>query len=333
MCGRYTILPDAQAWADLAAVLGEAVAEPLRDLPPRYNVTPTERVPIIVLGENGTPIALDARWGFIPPWWSKPQPPNLTTNCRSETAARLPMWREAWRHSRCLIPASGWYEWFTAEDGTKKPPKIPHHLQRQDGKQILFGGIWSIYQASPEHEPMATCAIVTFPSPPDIAEIHERTPLVLKPSYWKEWLSREVSDPGRVLEMGHEGAVEHFTKKTVKATVSKPQNKGPECIEEALWSEMQEQGEPDASSKNLRWLRETEGRTLAALLHDRLDGVASGAVITKAERRLWLREIGDRSDAESDLMVQIVERIRASLRQPVKTVAKKGPETSQGSLF
>jgi hypothetical protein len=116
----------------------------------RYNVAPTQMVPIIVMDENGKPALIEARWGFIPHYWNKPTPPTLTTNARSETAAAKPMWKHAWRNTRCLIPASGWYEWFILEDGSKKPPKIPHHLRRQDGKHILFAGLWSTFRAAPD---------------------------------------------------------------------------------------------------------------------------------------------------------------------------------------
>lgn len=143
MCGRYNLIPDASAWADLGAVLGQLVAEQLNAIPPRYNISPTQAVPIIVEGDDGTAQLIDARWGLIPSWWKQPQPPPRTTNARSETAADKPMWRHAWRKQRCLIPASSWYEWFAADEGKSKVPKIPHLIERADGKQILFAGLWS----------------------------------------------------------------------------------------------------------------------------------------------------------------------------------------------
>jgi putative SOS response-associated peptidase YedK len=153
------LIPDDTAWADVGALLGEDILAALLSIRPRYNISPTQTVPIIVIGDEGKPILIEARWGFIPFFWKKPFPPTLTTNVRSETAAIKPMWKHAWRHSRCLIPASGWYEWFVLEDGSAKPPKVPHHIRREDGKHILFAGVWSIFKPTPESAGLPTCAV------------------------------------------------------------------------------------------------------------------------------------------------------------------------------
>jgi putative SOS response-associated peptidase YedK len=90
--------PESAGRADVGEVLGASILEALRTMPPRYNVAPTQAVPIIVVDRSGPPQLLQARWGYIPGWWKKPVPPTLTTNARSETAATKPMWSGAWKH-------------------------------------------------------------------------------------------------------------------------------------------------------------------------------------------------------------------------------------------
>lgn len=332
MCGRYSILPDAQAWADLGAVFGEMLASQLNALPPRYNVAPTQTVPIIVESDDGTPVILDARWGLIPGWWRKSELPTLTTNARSETAATKPMWREAWKQQRCLIPASSWYEWFNADEGKAKVAKIPHLIERADGKQILFAGLWSWAPSSPEAETIPTCAIVTVASAPDLAEIHERTPVVLNPEHWKRWIDRQLNDPDAVMRIVQEGAVEQFRMRTVSTVVGNARNAGPECIEPQLFPEMQRQGRAGYRKEQLRWLRTTETTELTRMLVQRLEDMAKGADLTLAERRLWVRELMDRDDAEA--FAELILEIRATLK-PVdsKPAAKQMPDSGQSSLF
>ena len=91
MCGRYNLIPEAGAWADVGDILGNDILAQLLAIEPRYNVTPTQTVPIIVMGEEGKPVLIEARWGFIPVYWNKAFLPTMTTNVRSETAATKPM--------------------------------------------------------------------------------------------------------------------------------------------------------------------------------------------------------------------------------------------------
>lgn len=332
MCGRYSIIPSAEAWADLAEVLGEEIASALRAGPARYNVAPTQLVPIIVAGEDGAPTLIQARWGFIPTWWKNAEAPTLTTNARSETATSKPMWRGAWKEMRCLIPASNWYEWFNADVGTTKPLKIPHLLERADGKEILFAGLWSTFQASPDSDPLPTCTIVTLASAPDIAEIHERTPVVLNPVHWLAWLDPQLTDPAAIQHIIDTGAVEHFRMQTLETTVSNARNSGPECQTQKLWPEMDEQGKARYSKEQLLWLRKTPPAQLEREIVNRLEGERP-KFPNVAERRLWVREINDRDDADS--LSELVRHIRDTLkvRAVIKPTGRSVPGSDQGSLF
>ena len=186
MCSRYEFVPDAAAWADFRTVLG-ALGDELLALEPRPKLAPTDLVPIVVREPGGALRLIRARWGFIPQWWRRPEPPTLCFNARSEEAAAKPMWRDALRRGRCLIPATAWTEW-------QKAPKlkIPHRLVPGTGQGFVFAGLWSLWRARPDAEPMASCAILTTAASSGVAHVHERMPVVLAPEGWMDWL-----DPGR----------------------------------------------------------------------------------------------------------------------------------------
>lgn len=342
MCGRYNLIPSAHAWADLAQVLGNVVAEALRELPPRYNVAPDQTMPIIVMDKPGQPALLQARWGFIPPWWDQPVPPRNTSNARAETAATKQMWRGPWRNQRCLIPASSWYEWFNAEAGTARPLKIPHLIERADGKEILFAGLWSWSPPTSDGMVLPTFAIVTVPSAPDIAEIHERTPVVLDPDYWMRWLDPNLRDPAAVREIIDKGAVEQFRMYTVDSAVSNARNTDPELLAPKDWPEMASQGRVRYTKAQLNWLRMTAPDEVQRELRIKLDATSPEQLPVVAERRLWIRHLMDRDDAE--VFSALIEQIRDTLRdrkpeapkpEPVKKPKQrpKPQDSGQGSLF
>lgn len=331
MCGRYNLIPDAAAWADVGAILSGEILALLRGMAARHNVAPTQLVPIIIADDDGKSILIEARWGFIPHYWNKPNPPPMTTNARSETAATKPMWKYAWRNRRCLIPASGWYEWFVLEDGSKKPPKVPHHLRPQDGKHILFAGLYSIYHSSPDSPGLPTCSIVTIKSPPSVAEIHARTPVVLKPEFWLDWLDRSITEPAAVSEMVANGAVRLFAKHTLGNEVGNSRNQGPELAKPRDRPEMEQQKGLFVDQSILDWLHNTPAKELTQIIVSRLDQVSLPSI---AERRLWLRQIEDRDDADS--LIELMEEIRATLKAaklPAATRSPPEPPPVQGGLF
>jgi len=339
MCGRYNLIPSAHAWADVGQVLGEVLAETLRSIPPMYNVAPTQRVPIVISDAQGRPALVQARWGFIPEWWEAGRPaPTNTTNARAETAAKKNMWRGAWRKSRCLIPATSWFEWFNADVGTTKPIKIPHVIERADGKEIMFAGLWSWSPPSSDGTVYPTCAIVTVASPPDIAEIHERTPVVLDPEYWRKWLDPQEQDAAAVQSMIQTGAVELFKMYTVDSTVNSGRDKRVEILEPKDWPEMTAQGHAKYSKAQLNWLRLAPAAEVQRELTNRLDAFELGTASPAAERRLWVRELMDREDADG--FAALIEEIRKTLRTKApepKPKPKADPppkkDSGQGSLF
>ena len=203
MCSRYAFIPDGAAWADYRAALG-ALAEELLALAASPKLAPTDQVPIIVQQPGGPPRLVHARWGFIPHWWSKPELPRLSFNARSEEAAAKPMWRDALRASRCLVPATTWFEWQHRHGA-----KLPHALTPDDGRGFMFAGLWSLWRgrirsdlkSDLDSSLMATCVIMTTEAPEQVRSVHERMPVVLAPAAWGAWLDPGMTDGARALEL------------------------------------------------------------------------------------------------------------------------------------
>lgn len=216
MCSRYAFIPDSAAWADYRAALG-ALAEELLALAASPKLAPTDRVPIIVQQPGGLPQLVHARWGFIPHWWSKPELPRLSFNARSEEAAAKPMWRDALRTSRCLIPATTWFEWQHLHGA-----KLPHALTPDDGRGFMFAGLWSLWRKKKGSDPfigekdgsdpfLCTCVILTAEASAPVRSVHERMPVVLAPAAWGAWLDPAQTDAAAALALLRENTVRAVT--------------------------------------------------------------------------------------------------------------------------
>lgn len=189
MCGRFAYVPSPEAWAPIRDHLGQAVGDALRAAKARYNIAPSTSVPIVIQDrQSGQPITVDARWGFIPFWWKDAKPPGITINARAEEAATKPMWRDAWKKQRCLIPATHWYEWRQAQG-----MKIPHAITSGDGSEgFMFAGLWSRW-TDPAGKEIISCAILTIDASKSVAHIHDRMPVVLAPAAWREWIDTALT--------------------------------------------------------------------------------------------------------------------------------------------
>lgn len=176
-------------------------AVPANDLPetPSFNVCPTVQVPVIRQAGEGGRALVSMRWGFLPHWYASPTDGPLLINARAETIAEKPAFREACRARRCLIPATGFYEWVKTEDGTR----LPWYFYHADGSPIAFAGIWQTW--GPDQVP--TCAIVSCAAGPTMSEIHHREPVMLAPEDWALWLGEAGKGAARLMHSVPEGRV------------------------------------------------------------------------------------------------------------------------------
>lgn len=176
MCGRYTII---SAPAVLRDVFG---FEEQPNFPARFNVAPTQPIPIVRLTEGRRQFVL-ARWGFLPSWVKDPSTFALLINARGESAREKPAFRAAIKYRRCLIPADGFYEWQARGSGAKQP----FYIHAKSGAPLAFAGLWETW-SGPNGEEVDTAAIVTTKANWTLAPIHERMPVIVPPSAFDLWL-------------------------------------------------------------------------------------------------------------------------------------------------
>lgn len=188
MCGRYA---DFVASQDMADLLDLAIkAGDARLLPPRYNIGPTQDVHIVRFDADEARRELEvARWGLIPTWAKDPSIGSKMFNARVETIAEKPSFRSAFAKRRCLVPASGYYEW--RKDG---PAKTPFFIHPQDSPVLVFAGLYELWKDRTDADApwVVSCTIVTTAARDEMATIHDRQPVMLTPEMWDVWLDPDA---------------------------------------------------------------------------------------------------------------------------------------------
>jgi len=228
MCGRFAFSASLE---ELLAVFGLIDAE---DFPPRYNIAPTQPILLVVGGEGhrepGSNLpnrrAMLARWGLIPAWTKDPRDLPAHFNARSETAAEKASFKTAMRHRRVLIPASGFYEWRRSAQKRSQA----YWIRPKAGGIVAFGGLMETY-AEPGGSEVDTAAILTTGASADIADIHDRMPVVIGPENFEAWLdcrSREPRDVAHLMRPPEAGLFEAIP---VSDKVNKVANTGPDLQE------------------------------------------------------------------------------------------------------
>jgi putative SOS response-associated peptidase YedK len=179
MCGRFT---NELTWSQIHA-LYRIHERPATNLPPRFNIAPTQDVDFVHLDKTGNMELDRGRWWLVP-FFAKELPKAAMFNARIETVDTSGAFREGFKSRRCLIPADGYFEWTKAEDGGKDP----WLLQLPGGAPFSFAGIW----AHNDNLGVTSCTIITAPAVPEIADIHNRMPIILAPEAYGTWLNTEV---------------------------------------------------------------------------------------------------------------------------------------------
>lgn len=215
MCGRFTLTHPNDAVAQLFA------AVPGNDLPeaPRFNICPTNLV-ATVTSDGGRRLRA-MRWGFVPQWYTAPNDGPLIINARADTVSTKPAFREAIRTRRCLIPASGFYEWSPGPNETR----LPWYITRTDGRPMAFAGLWQRWER--EGTAMDTCAMVTTDAGPDMAAIHHREPVILEPQDWPLWLGEAGHGAAVLMKAAAPGTLRAFR---VDPRVNSNRAAGPDLI-------------------------------------------------------------------------------------------------------
>lgn len=189
MCGRYVVAYDPQT---LVSGFSLVRAQPF---PKRWNVAPQSAVPVVYETREGERVAENLRWGLLPHWAKDPALAQKLNNARAESVFDKPSFRQAVRRRRCLLPASGFYEWQPPTPGLPaKTPKQPWYISAADGGLLAMAGLFEAWKAPGSEEWLLTCCVVTTQANALMVPIHDRMPVLLPPAHWATWLARGVQD-------------------------------------------------------------------------------------------------------------------------------------------
>jgi putative SOS response-associated peptidase YedK len=252
MCGRYASFREAQDLADHFAVA--SIAEDARDLPPSWNVAPTDPVRVVVEREprraaaeaSVGPATLAperslrlARWGLVPGWAKDPRIGARMINARMESLDDKPAFRKALAVRRCLVPAEGYYEWQAPPpDAPRGARKQPFWIHDPEGAPLAFAGLYEFWRDptaadDDPHRWLVTTTVVTGGAPTDdpaLAAIHDRRPVVLPADRWDAWLDPARTDAQEAVQILH-GAPPPLVARAVSTEVNRVGTNGAHLLD------------------------------------------------------------------------------------------------------
>ena len=185
MCGRFNLVGPGNLHFRFAT------QNELPGLPPRYNIAPSQQIVIIT---NRREMQL-VRWGLLPHWAKEARFGGKTINARAESVASKPSYRGPFRYRRCLVPATGFYEWLATPEG-----KIPYHIRLKSGEVFGMAGLYDTWTDAEGNE-LRTCAIITTEANELMAPIHNRMPVILLPEDEERWLDPDMTEPEEIVSL------------------------------------------------------------------------------------------------------------------------------------
>jgi len=220
MCGRYSLTTDPQALIDFFEV-GQLSCDPAV-LHPRFNIAPSQEVPIVREATTGRELVF-ARWGLVPHWSKEENPRYSTINARAESVADKPTYREPFKRKRCLVPATGFYEWRQSEGG-----KTPYSIRLPGGQLFAFAGLWDHWDR--EGAGFDSFTVIVTTANEAMRPIHERMPVILNPAQYNTWLNTKHFNRAQLeaLLVPYGGAIEIAA---VGRHVNNPKNDDARCLE------------------------------------------------------------------------------------------------------
>ena len=219
MCGRFTLL----LTPELLAVVYEVSAPASQE--PRYNIAPTQEVLVVREEPAGNRIIGPLRWGLVPHWAKEISIGSKLINARCETIHEKSSFRHAIRSRRCIIPASGYFEWAASSSG-----KLPHYITMRDESPMSLAGIWETWKA-PDGKSLETVALLTTRANSMLAAIHDRMPVILHPGEFALWLDRTATDPHKLERLYQPFPSERIQAWPVSKAVNNAAHNSAECIQ------------------------------------------------------------------------------------------------------
>ena len=215
MCGRFGMMVNIKQAAE------QYGAKPKFQFEPSFNISPGQTIPAITY-ENEELIIEGFRWGFTPHWAKDPEIGMRMINARSESIHEKPAFRNAFANSRCLILATGFYEWKKEEND-----KVPYYIKLKDRQLFSFAGLWTTWQS--EGKELKSCTIITTKPNSFVKDIHDRMPVILKKEHETPWLKSDTTgeELRSMLAPYPAGGMDGYQ---VSKHVNYPQNDSPELI-------------------------------------------------------------------------------------------------------
>ena len=228
MCGRYARQLEFEFTFDEREVLerlNPLLVDQLMQREPAYNICPTQIQPVIARGDDGVEMK-GLRWGLVPSWAKDLRFGAKTINARRETVREKPSFRPAFKKRRCLVPATGYFEW-TGDKGSKQP----WFIYPPDRTLLMFAGLWEAWKdpADPTAEWIRTYTVITGDPGKVSGDVHDRQPVILPPAMWEMWLVDGTPDEaGTLLNEVPEAELAYHP---VTKAVSSPKSQGEQLVE------------------------------------------------------------------------------------------------------
>jgi len=219
VCGRYTLTVDASVLATVFDL------DPTQGYRARYNIAPTQVVPIVHPGPDLSRTWAEAKWGLVPPWAKDMKMGARMINARGETVATKPSFKSALKHRRCLVPADGFYEWVKTGSG-----KQPYYIHFGDRRPFAFAGLWERWNRGGE-SPLETFTIITTRANGLIVPLHDRMPVIIPPEHFEDWLSPQPFDAARLESLLVPHHDDGMVARPVSTHVNSPAHDDPACIQ------------------------------------------------------------------------------------------------------
>lgn len=217
MCGRFGL------FSSLEIIKKIFQLDDLPDFSPRYNIPPTSDIPAVWVNEKNERQMDLFRWGLVP-FWSKEKPKGAgMINAKAETVFKKPAFRASMKNKRCLIPASGFYEWEK-----KGKDKQPYFFQPKNGELFAFAGLWDRWEG-PE-ETIVSCTILTTEANDTVKPLHDRMPVIIKTGNHALWLDEEQGDKEKLKNLFIPFPSEEMVGYPVTKSMGKPIFDNPDCV-------------------------------------------------------------------------------------------------------
>ena len=218
MCGRFNLI------ATKMQIMEHFCLQRLADYQPDYNIPPGQKIITVVRLEDGSNKAVNLHWGLIPSWSKDRKIASHLINARAETLTEKPSFRKAYQQRRCLIPATGFFEWQSTETG-----KHPYHIHQLASALFAFAGLWEYWEH--QQETVYSCTIITTAANAKIAPIHDRMPVIITTDFYDRWLDKTNT----AVEMADFLAADGYKAMQltpISTRVNNPHNNDEECLAE-----------------------------------------------------------------------------------------------------